>query len=351
MFRAAMTNAATVIAEADARRHGSRVIAIWLLICAVLIFAIVIVGGVTRLTESGLSIMEWKPVTGTLPPLSEEAWRTEFEVYKQIPQYRELNAGMTLAEYKTIYWWEYLHRLLGRLIGVVFLLPFLWFLATGRLRGRLAWQLGGVFVLGGLQGALGWYMVASGLADRISVSPYRLTAHLTLALLLYAAVVWIALDLLRPRPHTMRADGRALALAVLALLTIMSGGFVAGHDAGMIYNTFPLMDGHLVPEAYLDQGSWWVDAFENPASVQFHHRVLGMTTAVATFVYWLAARRAAGDHAHAVLIAALVQASLGIATLVLYVPIPLAALHQAGAVALLTTALVAAHAGPVRQSS
>jgi cytochrome c oxidase assembly protein subunit 15 len=345
MFRAAMTNAATVVAEPHARPPGSRAVAIWLLICAALIFAMVIVGGVTRLTESGLSIMEWKPVTGTLPPLSEEAWRAEFEVYKQIPQYREMNAGMTLAEYKTIYWWEYLHRLLGRLIGVVFLLPFLWFLAAGRLRGRLAWQLGGVFVLGGLQGALGWYMVASGLVDRISVSPQRLTAHLTLALLIYAAVVWIALDLLRPRAQATAIDRRALAFAGLALLTIMSGGFVAGHDAGMIYNTFPLMDGHLIPEAYLDQGSWWVDAFENPASVQFHHRILGVTTAAMAFAYWLATRRAAGGYAHAVLIVALVQAGLGIATLLLYVPIPLAALHQAGAVALLTTALVAAHAG------
>lgn len=358
MFRPAVTNTVTnaeaAVAGPQDRPASHRSVAVWLLACAALIFLIVVVGGVTRLTESGLSIMEWKPVTGTLPPLTDEAWRAEFEVYKQIPQYRELNAGMTLDEYKTIYWWEYLHRLLGRLIGAAFLLPLLWFLATGRVRDRLAWQLGGVFVLGGLQGALGWYMVASGLADRITVSPYRLTAHLTLALAIYAAVVWIALDLLRPRAGTARIDGRALGLAALALLAIMSGGFVAGHDAGMIYNTFPLMDGHLVPEAYLDQGSWWVDALENPASVQFHHRVLGVTTAGLSFVYWLAARRASGACAHAVLIAALAQVGLGIATLLLVVPIPLAALHQAGAVALLTAALVAAQAGrqlPERRTS
>lgn len=340
-----MTNTAAAVAGTQERPATHRPVAMWLLACAALIFAMVVVGGVTRLTESGLSIMEWKPVTGTLPPLNDDAWRAEFEIYKQIPQYRELNAGMSLEEYKTIYWWEYLHRLLGRLIGAAFLLPFLWFLATGRVRGRLAWQLGGVFVLGGLQGALGWYMVASGLADRVSVSPYRLTAHLTLALVIYAAVVWIALDLLRPRAGVARIDGRALGLAVLALLTIMSGGFVAGHDAGMIYNTFPLMDGHLVPEAYLDHGTWWMDAFENPASVQFHHRILGVTTAVLSFVYWLAARRESGAYALAVLIAALAQVSLGIATLLLIVPIPLAALHQAGAVVVLSAALTAAQAG------
>lgn len=346
MFRAIMADTiATGIPAAPAAQRGSRAVAIWLLVCAALIFAMVVVGGITRLTESGLSITEWKPVTGTFPPFTEEGWMAEFEAYQQIPEYRERNLGMTLDEYKNIYWWEYVHRLLGRIIGLAFLLPFIWFVATGQVRGRLAWQLGGVFILGGLQGALGWYMVTSGLADRISVSPYRLTAHLTLAIVIYAAVLWIAFDLLKPRPAARPIDGRALALAGLALLTIMSGGFVAGHDAGLIYNTFPLMDGHLVPEAYLDQGTWWVDAFENPASVQFHHRVLGVSTAVAAVLYWLAAWRERGLHAHAVLAAALAQVSLGISTLVLMVPIGLAALHQAGALVVLSAALLAAQAG------
>jgi cytochrome c oxidase assembly protein subunit 15 len=335
-----MTHAAAYI---RARASSRRAIAIWLFVCAALIFAMVVIGGITRLTESGLSITEWKPVTGTLPPLSEAEWQAEFEKYRQIPEYREKNRGMTLAEYKTIYWWEYIHRLWGRLIGVAFLLPFLWFLLRGQIRGGLAWKLGVVFLLGAAQGALGWYMVTSGLVDRISVSPYRLTSHLMLALLIYAAVLWIALDLVRP--NTRSIDGRALALACLVLLTMTSGGFVAGHDAGMIYNTFPLMDGSLVPSGYLDLDPWWRNGFENPAAVQFNHRVLGVATALFSLLYWRAARDDATGAAYAVLVVALLQASLGIGTLLLEVPIGLAALHQAGAVALLTASLVAAQGG------
>jgi cytochrome c oxidase assembly protein subunit 15 len=335
-----MTHAAAYVrARADSRRA----IAIWLFLCAALIFAMVVIGGMTRLTESGLSITEWKPVTGTLPPLNEEGWEAEFEKYRQIPEYRERNLGMSLAEYKTIYWWEYIHRLWGRLIGVAFLLPFLWFLARGRIRGGLAWKLGGVFVLGAAQGALGWYMVASGLVDRINVSPYRLTAHLILALLIYAAVLWIALGLVRP--NTGRVDRRALGLVCVVLLTMVSGGFVAGHDAGMIYNSFPLMDGQLIPAGYLDLDPWWRNGLENPAAVQFNHRVMGLTAALFSFIYWRVARDDSTGAAYAVLIVALVQASLGVGTLLLEVPIVLAGLHQAGAVALLTVALIAAQGG------
>lgn len=335
-----MTHAAAYIrARADTRRA----VATWLFICAALIYAMVVIGGITRLTESGLSITEWKPVTGTFPPFTEEAWEAEFAKYREIPEYRERNLGMTLAEYKTIYWWEYIHRLWGRLIGVAFLLPFLWFIARGRIRGGLAWKLGGVFILGAAQGALGWYMVTSGLVDRISVSPYRLTAHLTLALVIYAAILWIALDLVRP--HTGRIDRRALALMGFVLLTMMSGGFVAGHDAGMIYNTFPLMDGRLVPPGYLDLEPWWRNGLENPAAVQFNHRVMGMLTLLLSFLYWRTARDDSTGAAYAVLIVALLQATLGVATLLLEVPIPLAALHQAGAVALLTVTIIGAQGG------
>lgn len=335
-----MTSAAAYLrARADSRRS----IAGWLFVCAALIFALVVIGGITRLTESGLSITEWKPVTGTFPPLSDEGWQAEFEKYQQIPEYRERNLGMTLDQYKNIYWWEYLHRLGGRLVGIAFLLPFLWFLLRGRLRGQLAWKLGGIFLLGAAQGALGWYMVASGLVDRISVSPYRLAAHFTLAVLIYGAIFWVALDLVRPW-HSRR-DGRALGMAALALLTMISGAFVAGHDAGMIYNTFPLMDGRLVPAGYLDHDPWWLNFLENPAAIQFNHRLLGVTTATAAILYWLAAWRDSGLHAHLVLLTALAQAALGIATLLNEVPIVLGALHQAGAVLLLTAALNAAHNG------
>jgi cytochrome c oxidase assembly protein subunit 15 len=338
--RRGMTHAAAYIrARADSRRA----IAIWLFICAALIFAMVVIGGITRLTESGLSITEWKPITGAVPPFTDEAWEAEFAKYREIPEYRERNLGMTLADYKTIYWWEYIHRLWGRLLGVAFLLPFVWFLARGQIRGSLAWKLGGVFLLGAAQGALGWYMVTSGLVDRISVSPYRLTAHLMLALLIYAAVLAIALDLIRP--HTGRIDGRALGLAGLVLLTMMSGGFVAGHDAGMIYNTFPLMDGQLTPPGYLDLDPWWRNLFENPAAVQFNHRCLGMATALLSFLYWRAARDDSTGAAYAVLIVALLQATLGVMTLLLEVPLVLAACHQGGAVLLLTAAIIAAQRG------
>lgn len=333
----------TAAAYLRARADSRRAIASWLFTCAALIFALVVIGGITRLTESGLSITEWKPVTGTFPPFTAEGWQAEFDKYQQIPEYRERNIGMTLDQYKTIYWWEYAHRLGGRLIGAAFFIPFLWFLLRRQLRGSLAWKLAGVFLLGGLQGALGWYMVASGLVDRISVSPYRLAAHFTLAVVIYAAILWVALDLVRPRHD--RIDGRALGVAALALLTMLSGAFVAGHDAGMIYNTFPLMDGQLVPAGYLDHEPWWLNLFENPAAIQFNHRLLGVTTVVMALLYWLAAHRDAGIHAHAVLLVALTQVALGIGTLLLEVPIGLAALHQAGAVFLLTVTLNATQVG------
>jgi heme a synthase len=323
-----------------------RPVVAWLLICAALIFVMVIVGGITRLTESGLSITEWKPVTGAIPPLSEAEWQEEFERYQKIPEFQERNPGMTLDDYKTIYFWEYVHRLMGRLIGAAFLIPFLWFLFTGRIRRPFVYQLGIIFVLGGLQGALGWYMVQSGLSDRVDVSPYRLTAHLALAILIYAAILWVAFDLRRGDHHDVKADGRALNLAAFVFATIMLGALVAGNDAGMIYNTFPLMDGQLAPPGYFDFDPWWQNFFENPATVQFNHRVFGVTTVVLSIVYWLAARKDT-DSAWPGLVAlmAVLQATVGIFTLLLVVPIPLATLHQGGALLLLTAALVAAHQG------
>ena len=236
--------------------------ALWLLACCAMIFAMVVIGGVTRLTESGLSITEWKPIIGVVPPLSAAEWQEAFAKYQQIPEYKVKNAGMSLAEFREIFWWEYVHRLWGRLIGAVYLLPFLVFLAKGWINRRVAWQVAGIFFLGALQGALGWYMVKSGLVDRLDVSPYRLTAHLGLALLIYAATYWTALDLLAPasRAHlatTIRHSRAALGVAVLVFLTMLAGGFVAGNDAGLVYNTFPLMDGALVPAGYGDLAPWW----------------------------------------------------------------------------------------------
>jgi cytochrome c oxidase assembly protein subunit 15 len=315
-----------------------------------MIFAMVVIGGVTRLTWSGLSITEWRPVSGIVPPLSAEDWASEFAKYRQTAQYKLLNAGMSLGDFKTIFLWEYVHRLWGRLIGFVYALPFLYFLVRGRIPRRLTWPLAGIFALGAAQGALGWYMVESGLADRIEVSQYRLTAHLALALVIYAATLWTALGLLEVPSGAIRPALRRTSEAVLALvgLTIVAGGFVAGLNAGLTYNTFPLMDGSFVPAGYAQLSPFVRNWFENVAAVQFDHRILAMTTVASVVVLWLASRRAALPFParralHALLAVALLQLSLGISTLLLVVPIPLAAAHQAGAVLLLTAAIVLRH--------
>jgi heme a synthase len=324
--------------------------AAWLFLCCGLIFLMVVVGGITRLTLSGLSITEWKPVIGIVPPLSDADWAAEFAKYQQIPEYRAIHFAMSLDEFKTIYFWEYFHRLLGRLIGVAFAVPFIWFLARRRLPRRLAPPLAGILLLGFLQGALGWYMVGSGLADRVEVSQYRLVAHLALALAIYAAMLWTALGIVRgpspdPSPGWRRA---AEAVLVLVALTILAGGFVAGTRAGLTYNTFPLMDGRLVPAGYAQLQPLWVNWFENIATIQFDHRVLAVATVSIVFLLWAAGLRAdlpkpARKALHALLAVAVLQMALGISTLLLVVPIPLAAAHQAGAVLLLTAAIVFRH--------
>jgi cytochrome c oxidase assembly protein subunit 15 len=319
-----------------------------------MIFAMAVIGAITRLTESGLSIMEWAPVTGALPPLDEAEWRRLFALYQEIPEYQVLHREMSLEEFKAIFWWEYVHRLWGRLIGVVFAVPFLWFWLRGRLSRRLVPHLVAMLVLGGLQGGLGWFMVASGFAERTDVSQYRLVAHLAFALAIYGYVFWIALTLLYPSP----ADGRSApglrgapilrsalaAITVLIAVTIVSGGFVAGLDAGFIYNSFPLMDGRLLPTAYGALEPWIANPFDNPAAAQFNHRALAVTTLLCVVGLWLWSRRLAlsGRSRSAirlVLATALIQVGLGIAALLLVVPIWLGALHQAGAIALLTAAL------------
>jgi cytochrome c oxidase assembly protein subunit 15 len=345
------------LALADAGRpvaNADRSIALWLLVCCAMTFLMVSIGGITRLTESGLSITEWQPVSGVLPPLDAAQWQAEFEKYQAIPQYRAVHPDMGLAAFKRIFFWEYLHRLWGRLIGVVFAGPFFYFLARRRIGRRLAPRLAGLFLLGGLQGALGWYMVESGLSQRIEVSQYRLAAHLLAAVVIYAAMLWVALDLLSP-PAETSGDRRLPALrrgagAVLGLvlLTLLAGAFVAGLRAGYIYNTFPLMAGGFAPAEYWSLTPWYLNWFENPAAAQLDHRLLAETTWVVVTLLWLYGlrldlRRGARSALHALFAAASLQAALGIATLLLVVPLPLAVAHQAGAMLLLTAALVARH--------
>jgi heme a synthase len=337
-------------ARASAGADNQRAVAIWLLACCAMIFAMVVIGGITRLTWSGLSITEWQPVTGIVPPLTAADWQAEFGKYQQSSQYRLLNAGMSLGDFKTIFLWEYVHRLWGRLIGFAYLLPFLYFLVRGQIPRRLAWPLAGIFALGGCQGALGWWMVESGLADRIEVSQYRLTAHLALALVIYAATLWTALGLIAAPSGNAPARWRRAAEAVLGFvgLTIVAGGFVAGLNAGLIYNTFPGMGDGFVPPDYAQLSPFLRNWFENPAAAQFDHRLLAMTTVALVILLWLAGliaalRRPARMALHALFAIALLQVSLGVSTLLLVVPLPLAAAHQAGAVLLLTAAILLRH--------
>jgi cytochrome c oxidase assembly protein subunit 15 len=328
-------------------RH--RAIRLWLYAVAALIFAMVLVGGATRLTESGLSIVEWKPVTGALPPLGEGAWQAEFDKYKTIPQFQHRNSGMTLAEFKTIFWWEWAHRLMGRLIGAVFLLPFLWFLAKGWIGPGLRARLWVIFGLGALQGAIGWWMVASGLTERVEVSQYRLATHLILACVIFAATLWTAARLRTRAPLDVppRIRISAIALLVLTLLQIYLGAIVAGLRAGLIYNTWPLIDGGLVPNAasLLHETPWWRNLFENTLTVQFNHRMLAYAIFVLALLHALDVARTVRRGpilAHSLALAAAItlQAALGIATLLHAVPIGLALAHQAMAIVVLSVAVV-----------
>ena len=340
--------------HASARNRATpRAVAAWLFVCCALVYAMVVVGGVTRLTHSGLSITEWQPIVGTVPPLSDADWNAAFEKYQATPEYRLVNRDMDLAAFKGIFWWEYGHRLLGRLIGVAFLVPLLWFAARGQIPKGYGARLAGIFVLGGLQGALGWYMVASGLIDDPRVSQFRLTAHLALAFLILGAMFWTALSLVRGRatpPAPVRIRHAAAAFAVLVFVMVCTGGLVAGLRAGFAYNTFPLMHGAIVPPEILMLQPAWRNFFWNIATVQFDHRVLAWVIALVTPLLWWRVQRAqpvsraARLGAHALLAMVAVQIALGIATLVNVVPLPLAALHQAGAVALFALALNAAHA-------
>ena len=326
----------------------NRRIALWLFICCAMVFSMVILGGVTRLTGSGLSMVEWDPIFGIVPPLDEQSWNEAFGLYKHSPEYQKINIGMDLQGFKAIYWFEYTHRVLGRTIGIAFLLPLLFFLAKGWINRSLLPKLITMFVLGGLQGLLGWYMVKSGLVDNPHVSQYRLTAHLGLAVIIYAFMFRVALDLWYGKTPS-RVSGAGLRrltalLGTLVFITILSGGFVAGLKAGFAYNTFPLMDGHWVPQAMFMQEPLWRNFFENIATVQFDHRLLATLVFTFVAVLWLATLRQPVPGQvrfglHAIMAAAVLQVGLGISTLLLQVPVTLAALHQAGALLLFTAVM------------
>jgi cytochrome c oxidase assembly protein subunit 15 len=329
---------------------GMGAVRVWLYAVAVLIFLMVSLGGATRLTGSGLSITEWQPIMGAVPPLSDAAWQEAFAKYRQIPQYDLVNSGMSLSAFKLIYWWEWTHRFLGRLSGVVFLVPFLWFLAAGQLTRPLMWRLAGIFALGGLQGFIGWYMVSSGLADRVSVSQYRLALHMTLAVAIFGAVLWVALSLGSPSRRERAAEAlgwrraEAAGIAAVVLLQVAAGAFVAGLKAGSGWNTWPLMDGALIPEGLGAVSPWWANLFENALTVQFNHRLLAY--AIAAAVAWhlwslLGSTQNGPTRASGLVLAGavLAQIVLGISTLLAHVPMPLALLHQSGAVAVLAAAL------------
>ena len=339
-------------------RTDERSIAIWLLIVAGMVWAMVALGGATRLTGSGLSIMEWAPFMGTLPPLSDAEWQRLYDLYRAIPQYQLQNAGFGMEGFKRIFWLEWAHRFWGRVIGLAYLLPFIVFWARGRIPRALLPRLGLLLVLGGMQGAIGWFMVASGFDEgRTAVAPHRLVAHLSMAFLLYATLVWTALVLLRPAAEPLPglvearrpAIRRLVAWAMgLAIATMLAGGYVAGLRAGFSYNSFPLMDGQWVPAGYLDLSPWWRNLTGNVAAVQFNHRILASLALLAALGAGLAAwrRLPAGRVRDGVLFlagAVLLQYALGIVTLLHVVPVSLGTLHQAVAVLVLTAGLLALH--------
>lgn len=334
------------------RNSQDRAVAFWLLLCCGLVFSMVVLGGFTRLTGSGLSMVDWRPLVGVLPPMSDVEWQRVFELYQQSPEFQKVNSHMGVSEFKSIFWLEYLHRLLGRTIGIVFLAPFLFFVIKGYIQKSEWLKYLLMFILGGMQGLLGWYMVKSGLVDVPHVSQYRLTAHLVAAFLIYAYMLWVAMSLLFPATPGAAAHPwyrRTLSLAVLTSVTIVSGGFVAGLKAGKIYNTFPKMGDDWLPPGLMALDPFWRNLFDNTATVQFDHRWLATVTFIAIVAYWFKARKAdlpkrARPAVNALLHTSALQVVLGISTLLMAVPVVLGAAHQAVAMLLFTVMLYLVHA-------
>jgi len=319
-----------------------KAVGVWLLAIAVIILAMVTIGGLTRITGSGLSITEWDPIMGAIPPLTEAQWADAFAKYQKIPQYILENRGMSLEAFKGIFWWEWTHRFLGRFLGVAFFIPFLWFAWKGAIRKSDWPRMLLLFVLGGLQGFIGWWMVQSGLETRVSVSQYRLAIHLGAALLLLIAILWIALEYLRDLKSPPKPAGKTIGFVVLVYLQMLLGALVAGLHAGLIYNTWPDMDGRVFPEAPFFNAPWWINFFENPGLAQFDHRIGAYI--VAGFAAWVfvgGVRFGGWPKKSAKLVAGITafQIGLGIFTLLLQAPEELAALHQVTAAALLCAAV------------
>jgi cytochrome c oxidase assembly protein subunit 15 len=337
----------------DNRLGKDKAVIIWLLAVCMTIFAMVVVGGITRLTDSGLSMVDWQPILGTIPPVNHNEWQAKFEMYQQFPEYQKVNRGMSLGEFKAIFYWEYGHRVLGRLIGLMFFFPFLIFYFQGRFDGAMKVKMTLAFIVGGLQGLMGWYMVKSGLVDMPRVSHFRLAAHLGLALLLLGYLFWVVLELynrhgLLPRQPVASTLLRRLVrgLFALLLLQILYGAFTAGLRAGYGYNTFPLMNDEWIAAAVGIMDPWWVNLFESNATVQFLHRWLGILVLLQALVVWFIARRqdlrtSQSLGLNALAVVTLIQFVLGVATLLYVVPVGLASLHQAGACLLLLVCIYA----------
>ncbi|MGB0720129.1 MAG: COX15/CtaA family protein [Bdellovibrionales bacterium] len=324
--------------------HG---LILWLYTVAGLVFTMVMIGAITRLTDSGLSMVEWRPVFGFLPPMNEAEWTRVFDLYKASPEFAKKHFWMGIEDFKAIFFWEYLHRVLGRVIGLVFALPLLWFWLRKQIPAGYGWKLIGMLVLGGLQGFMGWYMVKSGLVNDPYVSHYRLSAHLTIAFLIFSLLIWLALSLQNPQ----RTGNKALfahSWFVLGMvtLTIFWGAYTAGLDAGLIYNeTFPKMGGQWIPPTINQFTPYWLNFFETPEGVQFTHRWLAMTSVIAMISLWAhaVAKRSASWPVHALAGMSLLQLTLGITTLLSKVYVPIAVLHQAGALVLLGLLITTLH--------
>ncbi len=334
---------AEILSQTRRRGRDRKAVRIWLGFVIFTLFCLVLVGGATRLTGSGLSITEWKPIHGVIPPLSIEEWQEEFDLYKRIPQYQEINKGMSLDEFKGIFWWEWIHRFLARAIGIVFAVPLLYFWLSGKIEPRIRRPLLGLLALGGFQGFIGWWMVSSGLSKLTSVSQYRLAVHLTIACLIFAACVWILRGLSphsRDRVPTEKSSWAAGSLAFLVLFQIYLGALVAGLDAGLSYNTWPLMDGALIPGELFVQQPWWINLFENPKTVQFVHRIGAYVLLAASLIHMIVSLRSAPRTTHArraIVLFGLVcvQAGIGVVTLLSQVHLHTALLHQGMALVVL----------------
>jgi cytochrome c oxidase assembly protein subunit 15 len=330
-------------------------IAYWLLSICLLVFLMVVLGGVTRLTGSGLSMVEWQPLTGFIPPTTDSDWQELFDRYRQFPEFLKVNQDMDLAGFKDIFWLEFLHRVLGRIIGIAFLVPFLYFMIRGMIPRNLAPKLVVMFILGGLQGLLGWYMVKSGLVNDPHVSQYRLTAHLMLAVAIFCFILWTALNLIAEQkpykefmPDMRKLPGKTVMLIIFVVITMVSGGFVAGLKAGLIYNTFPLMGDSLIAPGVYSMQPWYLAMLDDAITVQFNHRVMALTTfflIIGVYLYQLRLNLPSRTTIlfRLVIIAAVIQLALGISTLLLRVPVAIAASHQAGALVLLTTLVLLFH--------